>query len=169
MEKNKDREESLVELAPFSIFKKDIAVQEKLNRKEKLKRFRLYFFVLLITILLGTSLLNKNGKYVPPTCDDGYQLASDYELTNPNECGEYFDEGEAKECCEVYILEDLGDVDDYFLPKDSFMGYECTDDCSGHQAGYNWALESGVYSKDDCTGNSQSFIEGCYAYVEENF
>lgn len=51
----------------------------------------------------------------------------------------------------------------------SFRGYECTDDCSGHEAGYEWAERKGITNIYDCTGNSDSFIEGCEIYVEENF
>ena len=50
----------------------------------------------------------------------------------------------------------------------SFKGYACTVDCSGHEAGYQWAEDNGIDDESDCTGNSQSFIEGCIAYVEEN-
>lgn len=49
----------------------------------------------------------------------------------------------------------------------SFMGYDCTDDCSGHEAGYQWAEENGIDDPSDCGGNSNSFIEGCEAYAEE--
>ena len=50
----------------------------------------------------------------------------------------------------------------------TFHGYTCTDDCSGHQAGYDWAEENSITDPDDCSGNSQSFIEGCQAYTDEN-
>lgn len=49
----------------------------------------------------------------------------------------------------------------------TFNGYECTDDCSGHEAGYNWAEEKGITDLSDCGGNSNSFIEGCESYAEE--
>lgn len=49
----------------------------------------------------------------------------------------------------------------------TFHGYECTDDCSGHEAGYQWAEDNDIDDPDDCGGNSQSFIEGCQAYAEE--
>lgn len=49
-----------------------------------------------------------------------------------------------------------------------FHGYPCTEDCSGHEAGYEWAEENDIVDVDDCGGNSDSFIEGCEAYVEEN-
>ena len=55
----------------------------------------------------------------------------------------------------------------YYGETPTFNGYECTDDCSGHEAGYNWAEENGVTSVDDCGGNSNSFIEGCESYAEE--
>jgi hypothetical protein len=50
----------------------------------------------------------------------------------------------------------------------TFHGYECTDDCSGHEAGYSWAEKKGVANPDDCGGNSQSFIEGCKAWAGED-
>ena len=48
-----------------------------------------------------------------------------------------------------------------------FYGYPCTQDCSGHEAGYAWAERKDITDPDDCGGNSQSFIEGCRAYAEE--
>ncbi|CAI2934314.1 MULTISPECIES: hypothetical protein [Aminobacter] len=50
----------------------------------------------------------------------------------------------------------------------TFMGYPCTVDCSGHEAGYEWAERKGIDDESGCGGNSNSFIEGCRAYVEEN-
>lgn len=52
-------------------------------------------------------------------------------------------------------------------PSLSFRGYECTEDCSGHEAGYEWAEDNGIDDPDDCGGNSESFIEGCQAFAEE--
>lgn len=49
----------------------------------------------------------------------------------------------------------------------TFGGYQCTEDCSGHEAGYEWAEEHDIDDPDRCGGNSQSFIEGCQAYAEE--
>jgi hypothetical protein len=49
----------------------------------------------------------------------------------------------------------------------TFHGYDCTEDCSGHEAGYEWAELHDIDDPDDCGGNSQSFIEGCQAYAEE--
>lgn len=52
----------------------------------------------------------------------------------------------------------------------TFAGYDCTDDCGGHEAGYKWAEEHDIDNEDDCdqagdTSNSPSFAEGCKAYV----
>lgn len=52
-------------------------------------------------------------------------------------------------------------------PPSTFNGYDCTVDCSGHEAGYDWAEENGITDPDDCGGNSNSFIEGCESYAEE--
>ena len=41
----------------------------------------------------------------------------------------------------------------------------CNGDCSGHQAGYEWAEENGISSDSDCNGNSDSFNEGCANFV----
>lgn len=49
-----------------------------------------------------------------------------------------------------------------------FHGYPCTVDCSGHDAGYQWAEDHSIDDEDDCGGKSESFIEGCKAYVHEN-
>lgn len=50
---------------------------------------------------------------------------------------------------------------------EDFHGYPCTQDCSGHEAGYEWAQDHGVDDPDDCGGNSNSFIEGCRSWAEE--
>jgi hypothetical protein len=50
----------------------------------------------------------------------------------------------------------------------TFAGYDCTEDCSGHEAGYDWADEHGIDDQDLCddlSTNSESFKEGCKAYV----
>lgn len=52
----------------------------------------------------------------------------------------------------------------------TFAGYGCASDCSGHEAGFNWAEEHDIDNEDDCdaagdTSNSPSFAEGCKAYV----
>lgn len=48
----------------------------------------------------------------------------------------------------------------------TFKGYQCSQDCSGHRAGYAWAQRKGITDANQCTGNSRSFVEGCIAYAE---
>jgi hypothetical protein len=58
----------------------------------------------------------------------------------------------------------------YVAPPLTFHGYACTVDCSGHEAGYNWAEEHDITDHDDCPNdpnNSHSFTEGCWAYADE--
>lgn len=55
--------------------------------------------------------------------------------------------------------------------NNSFHGYECTEDCSGHEAGYEWAKEHDITQEDvdGYTGNSESFKEGMQSYVDETY
>jgi Protein of unknown function (DUF3761) len=55
--------------------------------------------------------------------------------------------------------------------RQTFAGYACSSDCSGHAAGYRWAQEHDINDADDCDtagerSNSPSFAEGCRAFVE---
>lgn len=58
------------------------------------------------------------------------------------------------------------DIVDAYDVEDS-GNYICTEDCSGHEAGFAWAQENDIADASDCGGNSQSFIEGCEAFAEE--
>lgn len=63
---------------------------------------------------------------------------------------------------------DLGEGDSYGTDaRLTFAGYDCVDDCSGHEAGYEWAESQGIDDPEDCGGNSESFIEGCIVYAQE--
>jgi hypothetical protein len=50
-----------------------------------------------------------------------------------------------------------------------FGGYDCSDDCSGHAAGYRWAETNSIKAERDCPlrGGAVSFYEGCLVYVED--
>ena len=50
----------------------------------------------------------------------------------------------------------------------TFDGNQCLGDCSGHQAGYDWAEQNGIDDESSCSTPSASFNEGCESYVEEN-
>ena len=52
------------------------------------------------------------------------------------------------------VFQDVGDTS------------RCTEDCSGHDAGWQWAQDNDVTDSYDCSG-SGSFEDGCQAYVEE--
>lgn len=45
---------------------------------------------------------------------------------------------------------------------------DCTSDCSGHQAGYEWGEENDICDTDYDNGNSESFNQGVRAWAEEN-
>lgn len=49
---------------------------------------------------------------------------------------------------------------------DAGQPYGCTEDCGGHEAGYQWAQENGITHPDDCYSHSPSFEEGCRSYGE---
>ncbi|MBP0630704.1 hypothetical protein [Cupriavidus sp. AcVe19-1a] len=51
--------------------------------------------------------------------------------------------------------------------NERFFGARCTQDCSGHEAGYDWAADNDISDPDQCTGDSQAFVEGCQDYAEE--
>lgn len=70
-----------------------------------------------------------------------------------------------------YIHEDFDNGSSIDMEVDEEItrdNWECTDDCSGHNAGYEWAEEKGISDPSDCGGNSTSFIEGCEAYANQN-
>lgn len=60
----------------------------------------------------------------------------------------------------------MGGKDSSTSSQGTFYGYDCKGNCSGHRAGYNWAASKNITDSKDCGGNSNSFIEGCYAYVQ---
>jgi hypothetical protein len=50
----------------------------------------------------------------------------------------------------------------------TFGGFDCTVDCSGHAAGYNWAERHSIDDETDCpNGNSLSFHQGCVAFTQD--
>ena len=55
----------------------------------------------------------------------------------------------------------------------TFGGHECTVDCSGHKAGYEWAEARGIVNEAECEAivrrwpNRTSFYEGCLVCVED--
>ena len=60
---------------------------------------------------------------------------------------------------------DMASIDPYDVEDQG--RYVCTDDCSGHEAGFAWAQENDIEDAGDCGGYSMSFIEGCEAFAQE--
>jgi opacity protein-like surface antigen len=50
----------------------------------------------------------------------------------------------------------------------TFYGNQCLGDCSGHQAGYDWAEQNGIDDESSCNTPSASFNEGCQSYIDES-
>lgn len=59
-------------------------------------------------------------------------------------------------------------IDTLLAPPYTSWSRGCTDDCSGHDAGYKWAEKHDITDADDCTGNSQSFIADCEERVNDH-
>lgn len=108
---------------------------------------------------IGISSYDYNYSY---DYDDGYEWAEDNDISDFDECQYEFGTSDAEDGCNDYVK-------DNYTGYKTFSGYDCTEDCSGHEAGYEWAEENDISDTYDCDGNSQSFIEGCEAYIEENY
>lgn len=54
---------------------------------------------------------------------------------------------------------------DFQRTGNTFGGFDCKSDCSGHIAGWGWAISEGVSDEDECPTSSESFYEGCLAQV----
>ena len=105
--------------------------------------------VIIVIILLLLSVANNNASNSP-------QFENNSTTTNIDE--------------ETYETETSSEEYETTNPLE-FNGYECTVDCSGHEAGYEWAEEHGITQDDvdNYSGNSNSFMEGMQSYVEENY
>lgn len=104
--------------------------------------------------------------------DAGSNQGSSFVVTGPD--GQKWDVKAPKEATEADAIRFVAETE-YGIksppvdgpPMRTFGQYDCTDDCSGHEAGYEWAERNGIEDPDDCGGKSWSFIEGCQAYAEE--
>lgn len=94
--------------------------------------------------------------------DYGYEWAEENDIDNFDDCQNEFGTSDAENGCNNYVR-------DNYSGYQNFGDYPCTEDCSGHEAGYQWAEENDISDVDNCSGRSQSFIEGCYQYVEDNY
>ena len=116
---------------------------------------------ILIAIALSMSLIGCGSGGGGSRYGDDYDYAADMEA-------EYEADLAAEEAAEDALREamanvEASDVSEYEVDPISHTG--CTYDCSGHEAGEAWARENDISDEYDCRGNSQSFIEGCEAWV----
>ena len=93
--------------------------------------------------------------------NDWYSWAEDNDINNFDDCQNQYWTSEAENGCNDYVKNN-------HTGNKEFNWYECTEDCSWHEAWYNWAEENNIDDIDNCDWNSQSFNEGCESYVEEN-
>src|SRR5262245_23511021 len=40
-------------------------------------------------------------------------------------------------------------------------------DCTDYESGYQWAMDGGVSTREDCNAVSQSFKRGCIAFLQD--
>jgi hypothetical protein len=53
------------------------------------------------------------------------------------------------------------------IDLDRHFSGNCTSDCSGHRAGYLWAMNRSLQDGSRCMNSSRSFREGCRLAVED--
>lgn len=130
---------------------------------------RKYFLtILVLTILLTACTTNPERDTSNSTdssedsYDDGYEWATENDINDFDKCQDQFGTSEAEDGCNSYVK-------DNHTGSKSFSGYECTEDCGGHEAGYKWAEKKDIKDSADCDGNSESFNEGCKSYVEKTY
>ncbi|UYZ74821.1 hypothetical protein LP123_05690 [Moraxella bovis] len=85
----------------------------------------------------------------------------------------YIKEQNEQEAREIYISakQTYINIEQDELYKKSYLdvedGSDCSQDCSGHEAGFEWAKENHPKDVSDCHSHSQSFLEGCEAFLAE--
>ena len=65
----------------------------------------------------------------------------------------------------TYTDADASDVNPEDVEQPDFNG--CIHDCSGHEAGFEWARNNDVTDEIECGSRSQSFHDGCVQFVDE--
>lgn len=95
--------------------------------------------------------------------DTGYEWAEDNDIDNFDDCQSEFGTSDEEDGCNQYVKQN-------YTGYQTFGGYECTEDCSWHEAWYEWAEEHDISDSSDCESiGSSSFGEGCQTYVDENY
>lgn len=115
----------------------------------------------LISILVLSGCNQSNQFKAEKTFNTGYEWASENDIRSFQDCQDHFGTGDAENGCNEYIKQNYSGFK-------TFKGYPCTEDCAGHKAGFNWAEDKNIADRSECKSKSQSFIEGCWAWVDEN-
>ena len=91
----------------------------------------------------------------------GEVAAAGYNSSGDDEAGESSDDSDSLTEHEPFDENAARDAAEEQLASESYDGsYGCTQDCSGHEAGWRWRAENGYAA----AGNSNSFSEGGQAY-----
>jgi hypothetical protein len=91
----------------------------------------------------------------------GNQPRAPAEIITEQSVGSGFDLANASLVGTGSLLEEMQDG------TENFSNHSCTENCTGHEAGYAWAEQQGVTDPNDCGGESNSFLEGCMVYAAE--
>lgn len=94
--------------------------------------------------------------------DEWYEWAESNDIDNFDDCQYEFNTSDAEDWCNEYVKEN-------YTWYQTFWDYNCTEDCSWHEAWYEWAESNDIDDEYDCDWNSNSFNEWCMEYIEENY
>lgn len=150
---------------------------KKINNKKYLTFLAIPLVTLAVLFLVSTILNLLSESSTAYTLEEnpylyGYEYAAEHGMENfdnfEKDCGRLLKGyAEAVSGCNSYIKEQMNYSKKSTEKKFIKQGFYCSDDCSGHQAGYEWARGKDIESVWDCGGKSNSFIEGCKTYVYE--
>ena len=111
-----------------------------------MKTIKIIISILILSTLLvscnNTNSINKNTL----NYNNWYEWAENNDIDNFNDCDNEFWSNYwwAEDWCNKYVQET------YYNWSTSFWKYECTEDCSWHEAGYEWAEDNWIDNEDDC-------------------
>lgn len=117
----------------------------------------------LLAVVLATALVacggsGGGGRYAEPSDDIDLDSEDSSEAARQSVYEDYGADSDGTSADATRV--DAYDVEDS-------QNYVCTQDCSGHEAGFSWAQENDLSDSTECGGNSQSFIEGCESFVAD--
>jgi len=129
-----------------------------------MKKIIILIFLSLFLYSCWTSNQWYNYDYSEPTYNEGYEYAQDNAIDTIEGCELELWGIDSIAGCTEYVENNYLDGQDLY-----FGDYVCTDDCSWHEAWYDWAEENGIDDEYNCDGKSNSFNEWCLEYVNEYY